>query len=57
VRAIAERLSAWLAAPAELRERTREALSSTARERWSWDGVARGVIAAASGELASLRAP
>jgi hypothetical protein len=30
--------------------RTRVALVSVARERWSWEGVARGVIAAAGGE-------
>jgi glycosyltransferase involved in cell wall biosynthesis len=46
VRGIAERLAAWLAAPAALREATRAALVATVRERWSWEGVARGVIAA-----------
>ena len=29
----------------------------TVRERWSWDGVARGVIAAARGELDDLQKP
>jgi hypothetical protein len=29
----------------------------TVRERWSWDGVARGVIAAARGELDALQTP
>jgi glycosyltransferase involved in cell wall biosynthesis len=57
VRAIGDRVGAWLSAPLELRERTRAALVATAREQWSWEGVARGVIAAASGDLASLRAP
>jgi glycosyltransferase involved in cell wall biosynthesis len=57
VRAIARRLIAWLQAPAPLRERTRAALVATARERWSWEGVARGVIAAAQGELDALPAP
>jgi glycosyltransferase involved in cell wall biosynthesis len=47
VNAIAARLCAWLAAPVELREDTRAALVATVRERWSWEGVARGVIAAA----------
>jgi len=47
VRAIAERLCAWLAAPAGLRAEVRAALVATVRERWSWEGVARGVIAAA----------
>ena len=46
VRAIAERLSAWLEAPAALREDVRAALVATVRARWSWEGVARGVIAA-----------
>ena len=49
-RAIAERIVAWLTADAALKTRTREALVSVARERWSWQGVARGVIAAAHGE-------
>ncbi len=30
---------------------------ATVRERWSWEGVARGVIAAASGELDGLERP
>ncbi len=47
VRALAERLVAWLAAPVELREATREALVATVRERWSWEGVAGGVLEAA----------
>ncbi|HTA13402.1 MAG TPA: glycosyltransferase family 4 protein [Solirubrobacteraceae bacterium] len=50
VRAIAERIAAWLAADEALKARTRDALVSVARERWSWEGVARGVIAAACGE-------
>jgi glycosyltransferase involved in cell wall biosynthesis len=57
VRAIGDRVAAWLSAPVELRERTRAALVATTREQWSWEGVARGVIAAAGGDLASLRAP
>ncbi len=48
--AIAERIVAWLSAEAELKAQTREALVRTARERWSWQGVARGAIAAALGE-------
>jgi glycosyltransferase involved in cell wall biosynthesis len=53
VRAIAERVVGWLQAPRELRKSTRVALVSVARERWSWEGVARGVIAAARGEPVS----
>jgi glycosyltransferase involved in cell wall biosynthesis len=54
VRAIAERVTAWLGAPAELRAATRAALVATARERFSWEGVAAGVIAAAQGRLVLL---
>jgi glycosyltransferase involved in cell wall biosynthesis len=57
VRALAARLCGWLAADPGLRSRTREGLVATARERWSWDGVAGGVIAAARGELAGLPRP
>jgi glycosyltransferase involved in cell wall biosynthesis len=54
---LAGRVAAWLTAPAELRERTREALVATTRERWSWEGVARGVIDAAQGRLDALPRP
>ena len=50
VDAIAERLLAWLELPEPARARARDALTRTARERWSWEGVARGVIAASTGE-------
>lgn len=47
-------LLGWLEAPAPLRERTRNALTGLARERFSWDAVARTVIAAAEGRLDDL---
>jgi glycosyltransferase involved in cell wall biosynthesis len=47
-------LLGWLHAPPALHERTRRALSQVAHERFSWDGVARTVIAAAEGELDDL---
>jgi len=50
VRAMAQRLLGWLEADDELKALTRSALVSVVRERWSWEGVARGVIAAARGE-------
>ncbi len=50
VRAIAERVIAWLEADRALRARAQAALVEIARERWSWEGVARAVIAAAHGE-------
>ncbi|HEX4114559.1 MAG TPA: glycosyltransferase [Solirubrobacteraceae bacterium] len=48
--ALGERLAAWLEADSALQERTRKALVAAVRERWSWQGVALGVIAAARGE-------
>jgi glycosyltransferase involved in cell wall biosynthesis len=57
VRDLADRLIAWLEAPDEVREQTRDALVRTARERWSWEGVAEGVIAAAEGRLDDLAPP
>ena len=47
-------LIGWLEAPAALRERTRQGLTRIAREQFSWDGVARTVIAAARGDLDDL---
>jgi glycosyltransferase involved in cell wall biosynthesis len=49
VPAIAARVIKWLGVDRRLREQTREALVAVVRERWSWEGVARGVIAAAQG--------
>jgi glycosyltransferase involved in cell wall biosynthesis len=49
VKAIAERLNGWLALSEQERVAAREALVATARRLWSWEGVARGVLAAAAG--------
>ncbi len=57
VGALAGRIVAWLGADRELRARTRAGLVATVRERWSWEGVARGVIDAAHGELEGLARP
>jgi glycosyltransferase involved in cell wall biosynthesis len=54
VEAIAERLSRWLELSETERAEAREALVDTARRLWSWEGVARGVIAASRGELDRL---
>jgi glycosyltransferase involved in cell wall biosynthesis len=54
VEAIAERLNRWLSLPEAEREEARESLVATARRLWSWEGVARGVIAASRGELDRL---
>ncbi|MHB8235388.1 MAG: glycosyltransferase family 4 protein [Solirubrobacteraceae bacterium] len=47
----------WLQADPSERAQARGGLVETVRERWSWDGVARGVIAAARGELDGLQKP
>jgi len=57
VRDLAECVCAWLEAPAALRDDVRAALVATVRERWSWEGVARGVIAAAQASADAPGAP
>ena len=57
VGALAERIVAWLTVDGDLREQTRVGLVRTVRERWSWEGVAQGVIAAARGDLDALSEP
>jgi glycosyltransferase involved in cell wall biosynthesis len=57
VRALAGNLVAWLQADPSLREATRDALVGVARERFSWEGVARGVIDAAQGRHDELALP
>ena len=54
VRDLAARVVAWLEAPTDLRVAVRSSLVATARDRYSWDGVARGVIAAAEGRQDAL---
>lgn len=51
---IAERLNAWLALPEAERAEAQAALVSTVRANWSWDGVARSVLAASDGRLEEL---
>jgi glycosyltransferase involved in cell wall biosynthesis len=51
---IAERLNAWLGLDGATRERARRALAETASERWSWEGVASGILAASAGRLDEL---
>ena len=41
----------WLALPEAERGGARAALVETVARLWSWEGVARGVLAAAAGEL------
>jgi glycosyltransferase involved in cell wall biosynthesis len=57
VRALSERVIGWLSADVRVRTRAREGLVTTVRERWSWEGVAGGVVAAARGQLELLQTP
>jgi glycosyltransferase involved in cell wall biosynthesis len=54
---LADGLASWLEAPTQIRRPTRDAIVAVARERYSWDGVARSVIAAAEGRLDDLPRP
>jgi glycosyltransferase involved in cell wall biosynthesis len=54
VEALAGRIDGWLALPEAEREAAREVLVATTRRLWSWEGVARGVVAASRGELDRL---
>lgn len=57
VEAIAARLHGWLSLPEIDREAARTALVETVAQLWSWEGVARGVLAASAGEVAGLPRP
>ncbi len=54
VNQLADGLASWLEAEPGLRAEAREAIVGVARERYSWDGVAATVIAAAEGRLEGL---
>ena len=54
---LADRLVTWLELDPAERERATDAVARTAHEHYSWEGVARGVIAAAEGRLDELLEP
>jgi glycosyltransferase involved in cell wall biosynthesis len=54
---LAGRIVAWLRAPEGVRAPTRAALVAVARDRYSWAGVAAGVVAAAEGRHDELPRP
>jgi glycosyltransferase involved in cell wall biosynthesis len=56
VEAIADRLNRWLGLSEAEREAARGDLVETVGRLWSWEGVARGVLAASAGELAGMPA-
>jgi glycosyltransferase involved in cell wall biosynthesis len=57
VEEIATKLVTWLRLEPGEREAARSALAAIARERYGWEHVAQGVIAAAQGRLAALAEP
>jgi glycosyltransferase involved in cell wall biosynthesis len=57
VEEIAAKLIAWLTLAAPEREQARTVLANEAARRYSWEAVAKGVIAAAQGRLAELPRP
>jgi glycosyltransferase involved in cell wall biosynthesis len=54
VEQLAQKLEGWLALDPERRGQSGRALAARVNELWSWEGVARGVIAASAGQLADL---
>jgi len=52
--AIAGRLDRWLAVPAGEREAIGRRLREVVARRWSWEGVAGGIVAASQGDLEGL---
>ena len=54
---LAARLRAWLAVDPARRREIGAALARRVDELWSWEGVAKGVIAASAGQLEDLPKP
>ena len=57
VEAIADRLDRWFQLPEQTRAEARATLVEEVARLWSWEGVARGVLAAAAGNLGGLPVP
>ena len=57
IEGIAERLNRWLALDEATREEAGRGLRETVVRLWSWEGVARGVLAASGGQLEDLPRP
>jgi glycosyltransferase involved in cell wall biosynthesis len=57
VEAIADRLVRWLDLPETTRAEARGTLVEEVARLWSWEGVARGVLATAAGNLGGLPVP
>jgi glycosyltransferase involved in cell wall biosynthesis len=57
VRSLADRINGWLGLAPETRERALAALREVAARKWSWEGVARTILAASAGQLDDLAEP
>jgi glycosyltransferase involved in cell wall biosynthesis len=57
VEAIADGLDRWFELPEQTRAEARATLVETVARLWSWEGVARGVLDAAAGNLGGLPVP
>jgi glycosyltransferase involved in cell wall biosynthesis len=57
IEAIADRLDRWFELPERTRAEARATLVETVARLWSWEGVARGVLDAAAGNLGGLPVP
>jgi glycosyltransferase involved in cell wall biosynthesis len=57
VRSLAARINGWLALDPRTAKQARSALREVASGRWSWEGVARAVLAASAGALEGLPKP
>lgn len=54
VEAIAQRINGWLGLPADRGRQVGDELSAAVERLWSWERVARGVVAASRGDLHDL---
>jgi glycosyltransferase involved in cell wall biosynthesis len=57
VESLAARINGWLGLDPPIREPALGALHDVAARNWSWEGVARGVLAASAGRLEELPVP
>jgi glycosyltransferase involved in cell wall biosynthesis len=57
VEALAARINGWLSLDPAIRDEALASLRDVAARNWSWEGVARGVLAASVGKLEALSPP
>jgi glycosyltransferase involved in cell wall biosynthesis len=57
VESLASRINGWLGLDPQIRDQALKSLREVAARNWSWEGVARGILAASAGELDELPRP